>query len=74
MKETAERRPLKRVVQLDDAYWGGEVRGGKAGRGSANQVPFVAALTTHQDGRPIAMRMSKVRGFRRTEIAESTAH
>jgi transposase-like protein len=72
MKETDDRRPLKGVVQLDDVYWGGEVRGGKPGRGSPNKVPFVAAVATNDDGHPIAMRMSKVKGFRKTEIFKWT--
>jgi hypothetical protein len=32
------------LVQIDDAYLGGELSGGKAGRGSENKVPFVAAV------------------------------
>jgi hypothetical protein len=32
------------LVQLDDAYFGGEHSGGKVGRGSENKVPFVAAI------------------------------
>ncbi len=29
-------------LEIDDAYLGGEVQAGKAGRGSPNKVPFVA--------------------------------
>ena len=72
MKETDDRRPLNGVVQLDDVYWGGQRRGTKSGRGSPNKVPFVAAVATDLDGHPIAMRMSKVNGFRKREIAEWT--
>jgi hypothetical protein len=36
--------PLAGDVRVDDAYLGGERAGGKAGRGSENKVPFVAAL------------------------------
>ena len=32
-------------VQVDDAYLGGELAGGKAGRGSENKVPFVVAIS-----------------------------
>jgi len=70
MKETDDRRPLSGVIQLDDVYWGGEASGGKTGRGSPNKVPFVAAVATNDEGHPIAMRMSKVKGFRKTEIAK----
>jgi hypothetical protein len=53
---------------LDDVYWGGERRGGKRGRGSANQVPFAAAVSLNNEGYPIAMNMNVVKGFRLTEI------
>jgi transposase-like protein len=56
------------MIQVDDAYWGGERRGGKRGRGAAGKSPFVAAVSTNQQGRPIAMRLTKVKGFRSEEI------
>ncbi|MDJ0805513.1 MAG: IS1595 family transposase [Gammaproteobacteria bacterium] len=70
MKETDDRRPLHGVIQLDDVYWGGERHGDKPGRGSPNKVPFVAAVATNLEGHPIAMRMSKVEGFRKAEITK----
>jgi hypothetical protein len=69
MKERDDQRPLSGVIQLDDAYWGGERRGDKPGRGSPNKVPFIAAVATNDEGHPIAMRMSRVNGFRKEEIA-----
>ena len=68
MKERDDRRPLTGVIQLGDVYWGGEHHGDKTGRGSPNKVPFVAAVATNSEGHPIAMRMSKVKGFRKSEI------
>jgi hypothetical protein len=44
MTEREECYVLSGTVQLDDAYLGGERTGGKAGRGSENKVPFVAAV------------------------------
>jgi hypothetical protein len=38
---------------MDDAYLGGERSGGKAGRGSENKIPFIAAVQTTPDGQPI---------------------
>ena len=55
---------LSGTIQLDDVYWGGERRGGKRGRGSANKVPFVAAVSLNNEGHPIAMNMNVVKGFR----------
>ena len=45
---------LSGQVQVDDAYFGGELSGGKAGRGSENKVPFVAALAFDEAGHPCA--------------------
>jgi hypothetical protein len=35
-------------MEIDDAYLGGELSGGKAGRGSENKVPFIAAAGAHE--------------------------
>ena len=43
-------RQLTGRVEIDDAYLGGEHSGGKAGRGSENKVPIVAAVQTTEDG------------------------
>ena len=67
MKERDDTRALGGLVQLDDAYWGGE-RHGKRGRGAGAKTPFVAAVETNAEGQPLAMRLSCVRGFRNDEI------
>ena len=74
MKERDDSKPLSGIIQLDDAYWGGEQRGGKRGRGSANKVPFVAAVSVNEEGHPIAMNMHVVKGFRLNEIAKWAKH
>ncbi len=38
MKERDERLPLGGIVQVDDAYWGGERSGGQRGRGGQDAV------------------------------------
>ncbi|MCU7816359.1 MAG: IS1595 family transposase [Candidatus Thiodiazotropha sp. (ex Rostrolucina anterorostrata)] len=63
MKERDESQPVKGIIQMDDAYWGGEHRGGKRGRGAPGKSPFVAAVATNEEGHPIAMRLTKVKGF-----------
>jgi hypothetical protein len=45
-------RELDGRVEIDDAFLGGE-HSGKAGRGSPNKVPFVAAVQTTATGQPI---------------------
>jgi hypothetical protein len=54
---------LQGAVQLDDAYLGGERSGGKAGRGSENKVPFVAALSLDEKGGPTHLKLDVVSGF-----------
>jgi hypothetical protein len=71
MKERDDSKPLSGIIQLDDVYWGGEQRGGKRGRGSANKTPFVAAVSVNEKGHPMAMNMTVVNGFRSKEIAPS---
>ena len=69
MKERDDTRPLGGWVQLDDAYWGGERRGGKRGRGAPGKTPFVAAVELNREGRPVRMRLSRVGAFQSDEIA-----
>lgn len=59
MAEREAERVLDGRVEVDDAYLGGE-RAGKRGRGSENKVPFVVAVQTSEDGRPLWARMDRV--------------
>lgn len=68
MRERDDGKALTGLIQVDDAYWGGERRGGKRGRGSAGKTPFVAAVACSGDGRPVAMRMTPLKGFSRASI------
>lgn len=52
MRVREESRVLDGRVEIDDAYLGGELAGGKSGRGSENKVPFIAAVQTTPDGQP----------------------
>ena len=58
------------TVQLDDAYLGGERTGGKAGRGSENKVPFVAAVSVDGNGHPLYVKLNLVSGFTSQAIAK----
>jgi len=69
MKERDDTKLLTGVIQLDDVYWGGERHGGKRGRGSADKTPFVAAVSVNKGGRPMAMNMNVIKGFRSRNIA-----
>jgi hypothetical protein len=48
---------------MDDAYLGGERPGGKAGRGSENKIPIVAAVSLNEAGHPIHARITAVSGL-----------
>ena len=55
-------------IEIDDADLGGERHGGKRGRGSPGKTPIVAAVETTLEGKPIRLKLRRVKGFRRTDI------
>jgi transposase-like protein len=63
MAEREDHYLLAGQVQLDDAYLGGERSGGKAGRGSENKAPFVAAVSVDNEGHPGRVKLTPVSGF-----------
>ena len=69
MVERDRNQPLSGLVELDDAYLGGERSGGKRGRGAAGKTPFVAAVQTTGEGHPVRVKLTVVKGFRKSEIA-----
>jgi hypothetical protein len=69
MKDRDGKYSLRGIVHIDDAYFGGELNGGKARRGSENKVPFVAALEMSDENRPIHLRLNRVSGFTSDAIA-----
>jgi hypothetical protein len=46
-------------IEIDDAYIGGE----GVGRGRRGHTPFIMAVETSADGRPLYARLQVVRGF-----------
>lgn len=68
MGEREEHRQLSGRVEVDDAYLGGELPGGKAGRGSENKVSFVAAVQTSEAGHPQRLLLRPVKTFSSAEI------
>lgn len=60
---------LTGIVQVDDAYLGGERTGGKAGRGSENKVPFIAAVALNKENHPMYLKLTPVSGFTLKAIA-----
>lgn len=70
MKERDEREPLGGWVQVDDAVWGGEHRGGKRGRDAPGKTPFVAAVACNEQGHPLRMRLSRIANVRRQTLLD----
>ena len=54
-------------IEIDDAYIGGERTGEGAGRGRRGHTPFIIAVETSADGRPLHARLQVVRGFQTGE-------
>ena len=76
MMQREQSRQLTGRVEIDDAYLGGEIQGGKAGRGSPNKVPFLAAVQTTESGEPVLVCLSKraftkesIKAFAQTSLA-----
>jgi transposase-like protein len=69
MAERDDAHRLEGLVQIDDAYLGGERAGGKAGRGSENKVPFVAAVSVNDKGHPLHLKLSVLSGFTREAVS-----
>ena len=70
MTERDSATPLDGTVPVEDADLGGELRGGKAGRGSENKTPFIAAVLLTPDGPPFKAKMSPLKTFSREAVAD----
>ena len=68
MLEREEDKPLNGRVEMDDAHLGGERSGGKRGRGAPGKTPFIAAVETTEQGKPVRIKLRRVKGFRRKEV------
>ena len=68
MAERESDRRLDGRVEVDDAYMGGAHPGGKAGRGSENKVPFIAAVQTSPEGHPVYAVFTPVKTFGKADV------
>src|SRR5512144_163509 len=72
MQVMLERDATKRLtgrVEIDDAYLGGERSGGKRGRGAPGKTPFVVAVETTAEGKPVRLKLRRVTSFCATAIS-----
>src|SRR4051794_33953938 len=63
MRERDASKRLSGRVELDDAYLGGERTGGKRGRAAPGKTPFVAAVETTPEGKPVRLKLRQVSSF-----------
>jgi len=70
MKEQEDEDTLSGRIEVDDAYIGGKIKGGKRGRGSENKLPFFAAVQTSEDKRPIKIKLRVIKGFTNAEATK----
>lgn len=70
MFDSDQETKLSGRIEVDDAYLGGVLKGGGAGRGSTNKVPFIAAIQTDEDMHPLFARFSPVEGFSKDAVKE----
>ena len=63
MMERDAGKALTGRVEIDDAYLGGERTGGKRGRGAPGKTPFVAAVETTPEGKPVRLKLRRVTSF-----------
>lgn len=63
MYEQDSQYKLKGLVEIDDAYLGGRLEGGKRGRGSENKSPFIAAVETNENRNPVFVKLTPVKDF-----------
>ena len=73
MRQREQGRWLSGRVEIDDAYLGGEIAGGKPGRGSDNKVSFLAAVQTTADGQAVLACLSP-RPFTKQAVADFAMH
>jgi transposase-like protein len=63
MAQQEQTHRLEGMVQIDDAYLGGERSDGTTGRGATGKTPFVAAVSLNDAGHPLYVKLSTVSAF-----------
>ena len=68
--ERGESKKLNGLIEVDDAYLGGQNKGGKRGCGSENKQPFIVAFKITAKNHPIDVKLTPVRAFTKKEISK----
>ena len=74
MIERDATKKLTGRIEIDDAYLGGEHSRGKRGRGAAGKTPFLAAVETTADGKPVSLKLGRVSGFSSNVLSGFAKH
>lgn len=74
MLERGSTKKLSGRIEIDDSYLGAKRVSGKRGRGAAGKTPFIAAVETDDDNKPLRIKLSKVKGFRLAEVTRWSKH
>jgi hypothetical protein len=68
MMERDATKRLVGLIEMDDAYLGGERAGGKRGRGSPGKTPIIVAVETTAQGQPARLKMRRIKNLKRKRI------
>ncbi len=68
MVERDTRRKLAGLIEVDDAYLGGQQTDGKRGRGSENKQPIIAAVNIDLENHLQYVKLSPIGSFTKSEI------
>ncbi len=65
-------KPISGRIEMDDAYLGGKLKGGKRGRGSENKQPFIVAVSTDNKNHPLKIKLGIIDSFSANNIEKWT--
>lgn len=74
MLERDSAKPISGRIEIDDSYLGPKRVSGKRGRGAGKKTPFIAAVETSEDKRPLRIKLSKVIRFSKEEVMRWSLH
>jgi len=74
MLERDRDKPISGRFEIDDSYLGAKRVRGKRGRGAGKKIPFIAAVETTEDKKPLRIKLSEVIRFSKDEVKHWSLH
>lgn len=74
MLERDSIKPISGRIEIDDSYLGAKRVSGKRGRGAGGKTPFIAAVETTSDKKPLRIKLSRIKSFSNKEIKQWSQH